>query len=171
MRTLIVVDMQNDFITGSLGTAEAVSIVPNVVKKISEYEAAGARIIFTRDTHFDNYLETNEGKHLPVVHCVKDTWGWQVEDTVDRPGMEHVDKITFGYDGWGSYQFDEVEICGLCTDICVISNALILKALNPEMEIYLDPSCCAGVTPATHEAAIAAMSCCQIQIIESEKTE
>ena len=112
-RALIVVDMQNDFITGSLGTQEAVAILPAVREKIRRRDSEGWEIIYTRDTHFADYLSTNEGRHLPVVHCVKDTWGWQVEETVDMPGKLHVDKNAFGYTGWGFLRPDEVELIGL----------------------------------------------------------
>ena len=142
--TLIVVDMQNDFIDGTLGTKEAQAIVSNVAKKIKEYKDAGKQVIFTRDTHSENYLETYEGKHLPVTHCVKNTIGWL---------------------NWKDFGFESVEICGLCTDICVVSNALIIRANYPEIDITIDASCCAGVTPDTHKAALATMKMCQIEVI------
>ncbi len=174
-KTLIVVDMQKDFIDGALGTGEAVAIVPNVKKKISEYIERGDQVIFTRDTHSEDYLNTHEGKNLPVVHCVKNSEGWQIPSDIDVPTCEHIDKGTFGWDMWDaeidrdghiSYRnFDEVEIVGLCTDICVVSNALILRAYYPEIEITVDASCCAGVTPETHKAALDTMKCCQIKII------
>ena len=166
MKTLIVVDMQNDFIDGALGTKEAQAIVPNVKKKIEEYKARGDEIIFTRDTHFDGYLETNEGKHLPVKHCIRGTHGWQVSDDIGNGvGYEVIDKITFGYDGWDGFDFEEVELVGLCTDICVVSNALILKAQFPKINITVDASCCAGVTPESHKAALTTMKMCQINVI------
>lgn len=165
-KTLIVVDMQNDFIDGALGTKEAQAIVPNVKKKIEEYKSRGDEIIFTRDTHFNNYLETNEGKHLPVEHCIRDTHGWQISDNIGNcVGHPVIDKITFGYDRWTMYYFEEIELVGLCTDICVVSNALILKALFPEINITVDASCCAGVTPESHQAALTTMKMCQINII------
>ena len=165
-KTLIVIDMQNDFIDGSLGTKEAQAIVPNVKKKIEEYKARGDEIIFTRDTHFDNYLETNEGKHLPVEHCIRNTHGWQISDNLGNcVGYDVIDKITFGYDGWNGFDFEEVELVGLCTDICVVSNALILKAQFPEINITVDASCCAGVTPESHQAALTTMKMCQINVI------
>lgn len=164
-KTLIVIDMQNDFITGSLGTKEAVMIVPNVKKKIEEYRSRGDRIIFTRDTHFKNYLETSEGKHLPVKHCIRDTNGWHIADGLATDGCDCIDKITFGYSRWYSYDFEEVELVGLCTDICVVSNALILKAFFPEANITVDASCCAGVTPESHKAALQTMKMCQINVI------
>lgn len=161
-RTLIVIDMQNDFIDGALGTKQAVSIVPAVCKKIKEYKARGDEIIFTRDTHGENYLETNEGKSLPVVHCVKGTHGWNIADGLCFEGAKIIDKPSFGYTGWGNFDFEEVELVGLCTDICVVSNALIIKATFPEIKVSVDPSCCAGVTPKTHEAALETMRCCQV---------
>lgn len=166
MKTLIVVDMQNDFIDGSLGTKEAVAIVPNVKKKIEEYKARGDRIIYTRDSHTENYLNTNEGKHLPVKHCVTLTHGWNVAEELDDNTREHVDKTTFGYIYWNDdFNFDEVELVGLCTDICVVSNALILKAQFPDIPITVDASCCAGVTPESHKAALLTMKMCQINVI------
>lgn len=167
-KTLIVVDMQKDFIDGALGTNEAVAIVENVKKKINEYYENGDEIIFTRDTHFENYMDTNEGKHLPVVHCVKDTDGWQIAEGLEVPGATYVDKPTFGYVDWKKFDFEEVELVGLCTDICVVSNALIIKALFPEIDVFVDATCCAGVTPATHDAALATMKMCQI-IVKEDK--
>lgn len=166
MKTLIVIDMQNDFISGALGTKEAQAIVPKVKKKIDEYRARGEKIIFTRDTHFKDYLKTNEGKHLPVEHCIKNTHGWQLSDDLGNcAGYEVIDKVTFGYDEWHFYNFEEIEIVGLCTDICVVSNALILKAQFPEIDITIDASCCAGVTPESHKAALTTMKMCQINVI------
>lgn len=163
MKTLIVIDMQNDFVDGALGTKDAVAIVENVRRKIEQYKARGDEIIFTRDTHGENYPETNEGRNLPVVHCVRGTHGWQLVEGLYVDGAKIIDKPSFGYTGWGSFNFESVELIGLCTDICVVSNALILKAEFPEIEISVDPSCCAGVTPETHEAALATMRCCQIK--------
>lgn len=164
-KVLIVVDMQNDFIDGALGTPEAQSIVPNVKKKIEEYRSRGDEIIFTRDTHEKNYLETNEGKHLPVEHCILNTQGWQIADGLEVENCGYVDKPTFGWRYWGNYIFEEIEIVGLCTDICVVSNALILKATFPEANITVDASCCAGVTPESHKAALTTMQMCQINVI------
>ncbi len=164
MKTLIVIDMQNDFIDGSLGTKEAAEIVDKVKNKIAEYVKNGDKIIYTRDTHFDDYLSTSEGKKLPVIHCVKDTYGWQIADGVYADGAEIIDKLSFGYAEWGKYDFDKIELIGLCTDICVVSNALILKALFPDAEISVDKACCAGVTPETHNAALETMKMCQIDI-------
>ena len=165
-RTLIVIDMQNDFIDGALGTKEAQAIVPNVKKKIEEYAARGDEIIFTRDTHRANYLETNEGKHLPVEHCIHGTEGWIIAKEVSYPEYDHIDKYTFGFEYWKDhYNFYDIEIVGLCTDICVVSNALILKAQFPESNITVDASCCAGVTPESHKAALTTMNMCQINVI------
>lgn len=163
-KTLIVIDMQNDFIDGSLGTPEAVAIVENVKRKINEYKREGYEIIFTRDTHGEDYLDTPEGKKLPVVHCVKGTYGWQISDKLDSESCEIIDKPSFGWTHWNERNFDSIELIGLCTDICVVSNALILKAQFPEAEITVDASCCAGVTPETHSAAITTMKMCQINV-------
>ena len=165
MKTLLVIDMQNDFIDGSLGTAEAQLIVDNVKKKIETYLEAGDQVIFTRDTHHDNYLETNEGKHLPVVHCIEGTEGWKIRDGLLTDGCAIIDKPSFGFTGWGEYDFEEVELVGLCTDICVVSNALIIKALFPDIKVSVDSKCCAGVTPESHEAALTTMKMCQIEVM------
>ncbi len=165
MRALIVVDMQNDFIDGMLGTPEAVQIVDNVKKKIKEYKDRGDQIIFTRDTHHENYLSTNEGKHLPITHCVENTEGWEIADGIYVEGCDIVNKPSFGYTGWKDYDFEEVELVGLCTDICVVSNALVLKALFPEIKISVDAKCCAGVTPQSHDAALTTMNMCQIEVL------
>ncbi|MDE6923878.1 MAG: cysteine hydrolase [Acetatifactor sp.] len=164
-KTLIVVDMQNDFIDGALGTKEAEAIVENVKKKIAQYRDAGDEIIFTRDTHQKDYLETNEGRHLPVEHCIEGTEGWKIAEGLEVPEAVYINKPGFGYLNWKDYQLEEVEIVGLCTDICVVSNALIIKALYPEIEVSVDASCCAGVTPQSHEAALTTMKMCQITIV------
>lgn len=163
-KTLIVVDMQNDFIDEALGTKEAVAIVPNVKKKIEEYAANGDEIIFTRDTHSEDYLETPEGKKLPVRHCIKGTHGWEIADGLYVEGCKIIDKPNFGWPEWKNESLEKVEIIGLCTDICVVSNALIIKASFPDAEVSVDASCCAGVTPETHAAALATMKMCQIDI-------
>ncbi len=164
MKTLIVIDMQNDFIDGSLGTKEAITIVPKVKKKIEEYRENKDEIIFTRDTHGENYLETSEGRNLPVKHCIKGTDGWCISSELLTDGAKIIDKPSFGYTGWNKFAFEEIEIVGLCTDICVVSNALILKALFPEIKISVDSSCCAGVTPETHKSALDTMKMCQIEV-------
>ena len=171
MKTLIVIDMQNDFVTGSLGTKEAQAIVPNVKKKIQEYVNRGDQIIFTRDTHYSNYLETQEGKMLPVEHCIYDTEGWEIVDELEVMNCIYVNKTSFGWDGWLKLNYEEIELIGVCTDICVISNALILKAQFPEVKITVDASCCAGVTPGLHEAALKVMKSCQINVIGDGKND
>lgn len=176
MKALVVVDMQNDFITGPLGTPEAVAIVPKVKAKVEEYRKRGERIIFTRDCHFGNYMESVEGKHLPVEHCIVGTRGWQIPSDLISYEDKRVNKYSFGYDQWNLNCFrdniddtpDEIEIIGLCTDICVVSNALILKAVLPQIcniEITVDASCCAGTTPENHKAALQVMKCCHINVI------
>ena len=165
MKTLIVVDVQNDFVTGTLGTPEAQAIIPNVKAKIQEYLGNNHQIIFTRDTHQGNYLETNEGKNLPVPHCIEGTEGWNIVDGLEVPNCSYINKPTFGWTNWNTEPFEEIEIIGLCTDICVVSNALILKAIFPEIKITVDASCCAGVTPESHKSALETMKMCQINII------
>ncbi len=164
-KTLIVVDMQNDFIDMALGTKEAVAIVPNVRAKIKEYVDNGDEIIFTRDTHGENYLETPEGKKLPVPHCIRGTAGWAIADGLYVDGCKIIDKPNFGWPDWKEEELESVEIVGLCTDICVVSNALIIKAGFPDAQIKVDASCCAGVTPETHSAALATMKMCQIDVV------
>ena len=141
----------------------------NEYKVVETTSTNSEEVIFTRDTHEENYLETNEGRHLPVPHCVKETEGWQVVKEIDCPDCEHIDKPTFGYIHWAEQFKDSrvsgIEIIGVCTDICVISNALILKAVLPEIDISVDASCCAGVTPETHRAALTAMKACQVNVI------
>lgn len=171
MKTLIVVDMQNDFVTGSLGTKEAQAIVPNVKRKIQEYSDRGDRIIFTQDTHCHNYLDTQEGKMIPVEHCIYETEGWKIVDGLEVPNCIHINKTSFGWDGWDELNYEEIELIGVCTDICVISNALILKAQFPEVKITVDASCCAGVTLELHEAALKVMRSCQINVIGDEKND
>lgn len=163
-RTLIVVDMQNDFIDGSLGTKEAQKIVAKVKNKIDEYRERGDEIIFTRDTHQKDYLETSEGKKLPVEHCIMGTQGWEIPKELDIPECLHIDKPTFGWKHWNEYEFEAIELVGLCTDICVVSNALMLKAFFPDVVISVDASCCAGVTQESHQAALMTMKMCQIEV-------
>ena len=164
-KTLIVVDMQNDFINMALGTKEAVAIVPAVKAKIEEYVKNGDEVIFTRDTHEENYLETNEGKHLPVPHCIRGTKGWEIADGLYVEGAKISDKPNFGWPNWEKENLEEVELVGLCTDICVVSNALIIKATHPEINVKVDSKCCAGVTPESHEAALKTMGMCQVQVL------
>ena len=164
-KTLIVVDMQNDFVDMALGTKEAVAIVPKVKKKIQEYVQNGDEIIFTRDTHFEDYLQTAEGKKLPVEHCIKDSKGWQIVDGLYVDGCKVIDKPNFGWPNWREEHLEDVEMIGLCTDICVVSNALIIKAAFPDASVKVDSACCAGVTVETHEAALKTMAMCQVEII------
>ena len=172
-KVLIVVDMQKDFVDGSLGTAEAVAIVDKVASRIAAFDG---RIFATLDTHQADYLETAEGKKLPVPHCIKDTDGWLLNEKVmyalSEKNYRTIEKGTFGstklVEEIAKLAADgevAVELIGLCTDICVVSNALLLKAHFPEMGIAVDASCCAGVTPKTHEAALETMKMCQIDII------
>lgn len=170
MDALVVVDMQKDFIDGSLGTKEAEAIVDRVVKKIKYFEGD---VIYTRDTHGEDYLETSEGKKLPVPHCVKDTEGWQINPRVFAAGdgkcAAVIDKPTFGSEALVSFvkekNYGKITVVGLCTDICVISNALLLKAALWETPIEVDAGCCAGVTSQSHERALEAMGMCQIEIV------
>lgn len=172
-RYLIVVDVQNDFVSDALGTPEAQQIVPAVVKKIKEYSG---NILVTLDTHQENYLDTQEGHLLPVKHCIQDTQGWQlaseVENVLSKKDAKVYTKPTFA-----SVQLaqelkaiheknpiEEIELVGLCTDICVISNAIMLKGFMPDVPIYVDASCCAGVTPEKHDAALEVMKSCQIYV-------
>ena len=176
-KILIVVDMQNDFVTGALGSEDAQKILPGVRAKIDAYHKEDAEVIFTRDTHGEDYMQTNEGKHLPVPHCIKGTDGWQIcSELTDGVTSEYktVDKPTFGFLGWKDVLASEtadgsdldIEMIGVCTDICVVSNALILKALYPEATVRVDAGCCAGVTPEAHAAALATMRSCQVDIID-----
>lgn len=170
---LVVVDMQKDFVDGALGTREAVSILPRVAERIKSHEGP---IFVTFDTHFENYMETAEGKKLPVPHCIRGTEGWKLHEAVQTAleGKKYipVEKITFGsvdlprlIAGEVGDEDFSVTLLGLCTDICVVSNALLLKAAFPEKEISVLRDCCAGVSPETHEAALKTMGCCQINII------
>lgn len=171
-KVLVVVDMQNDFIDGALGTKEAQAIVGRVIEKIKEYPEDC--IYATRDTHEEDYLETSEGKNLPVPHCIRGSEGWQIREEI-RAAMLHaviVDKPSFASLELADLlcrenerEELEIELVGLCTDICVVSNALLLKARLPETKISVDPSCCAGVTPESHEAALLTMKMCQIGLI------
>ncbi len=168
-KLLVVVDMQNDFVTGTLGSEEAVKIIPMVKSKIEEYKSANQSIIFTRDTHFENYLETQEGEYLPVVHCVKGTEGHEIISELEIKDCEIFDKPNFGSIELSKQislsEYEEIELCGLCTDICVVSNAIILKAQLPETKITVDPKCCAGVTVESHNAALLTMKMCQVNVI------
>lgn len=170
---LVVVDIQNDFVDGALGTTEAQGIIDNCVSKIENFDG---NIFVTYDTHTEDYLSTSEGKKLPVVHCVKDTHGWQLNEKIaqalEGKAYTPVEKPTFGStklpqliaDRAGDEDFD-ITLIGLCTDICVVSNALILKANFSEKEIYVDSACCAGVSVATHNSALDTMRTCQINVM------
>ena len=164
-KTLIVVDMQNDFIHMALGTPEAVAIVPRVKAKIEACLQAGYEIIYTRDTHGPEYLSTPEGKKLPVEHCIRGSKGWEIADGLYVPGCKIIDKPNFGWPHWDQEVLEDVELIGLCTDICVVSNALIIKATFPDAAVKVDKTCCAGVTPESHEAALTTMQMCQIDIV------
>ena len=169
MKILVVVDMQNDFVDGALGTKEAVAIVSKVVEKIKSYE--GEKIIFTRDTHEENYMETQEGKNLPVPHCIRATEGWELNPEIEMLRKEDaIDKPSFGSLELASYlkeqsDVESIEFVGICTDICVISNVMIAKAALPEVPVIVDASCCAGVTPESHKNALEAMKMCQVKVI------
>lgn len=167
---LAVIDMQNDFIDGALGTKEAEAIVGNVAALIRDFDG---EVICTRDTHYDDYLDTQEGKKLPVPHCIKDTEGWQICGQVSKAcaGKAKIfDKPTFGSVELAEYlkkmpDLESVTIIGLCTDICVISNALVIKAFLPEVTIKVNAGCCAGVTPQSHKNALEAMKMCQVEVV------
>ena len=179
MEILVVVDLQKDFVDGALGTPEAVRIVPRVAEKMRSFQG---RVLCTRDTHEENYLKTQEGRLLPVPHCIRGMEGWGLVPEVEHLCRETpVDKPTFGSTVLGQMlkaqdqelraggeRIERITLVGLCTDICVISNALLLKAFLPETEIAVDASCCAGVTPESHQTALSAMKMCQI-IVENEE--
>lgn len=174
MKILVVVDMQNDFITGALGTPEAQAIVPQVQTFIRRWlEERRGELYFTRDTHHGDYLDTQEGRSLPVVHCVEDTPGWEICDELAEYAADVpvFDKPTFGSQDLAEYlqesgcEPEEIVLVGLCTDICVISNAMLLKAFFPEAVVTVVEECCAGVTPESHKRALEAMQVCQIRVI------
>jgi nicotinamidase-related amidase len=171
-KIIVVVDMQNDFIDGSLGTAEAQEMLPRLKEKLKQATDSGsAELIFTMDTHGENYLQTQEGKNLPVEHCLKGSHGWEITPELQefvKQSKAVVEKPTFGSLELPKLLGDaeEVELVGLCTDICVISNAMVIKAAYPEVQVSVDASCCAGVTPESHKNALAAMKMCQIKVLE-----
>lgn len=180
MNVLIVVDMQNDFIDGALGTPEAQAIVDKVVEKVKGWDG---KLILTMDTHGADYLNTQEGKNLPVPHCIKGELGHAITQKLFNAVSERyadtaiVPKRTFGgvsvvqaLHDCGK-QLESITLVGLCTDICVISNAMLIKAFFPEVPITVDAACCAGVTPESHKNAIAAMKMCQIGIENEEVSE
>ncbi len=172
MNILVVVDMQNDFIDGALGTVEAMNILPNVLARIVTFDGL---VLATRDTHQENYLETQEGKKLPVVHCIEGTRGWEIRPEIQELlAMEPINKPTFGSVVLGDIlktfheemePIESITLIGVCTDICVVSNAMLLKAYLPEVPIKVDALCCAGVTPESHKLALDAMKACQIEIL------
>ena len=175
-KLLLVIDMQNDFIDGALGTKEAQSILPAVIERVRSFDGD---LIFTRDTHFDDYMETQEGKNLPVPHCIKGTPGWELAPELEKLRQERnapvFDKLTFGCKELPAYLEEHypeglgsAEFIGVCTDICVISNALLIKAFCPELPVSVDASCCAGVSPESHENALKAMEMCQIDVVRKE---
>ena len=165
---LIVIDMQNDFLTGTLANSQAERVIEGVRAKIENYRKAGKEIIFTRDTHFENYMQTQEGKNLPVPHCIKGTEGWNIADGFVRSSDKIFDKLTFGSVELAEYikrrAFQSVELVGVCTDICVVSNALLIKAFCLDTLVSVDASCCAGVTEESHESALKTMASCQVFI-------
>ena len=167
-KILIVVDMQNDFIDGSLGSREAMDIVPYVRSVIESFEG---KVFFTRDTHFENYMDTQEGKNLPVPHCIKDTNGWQIRAELDALRVsEPIDKLTFGSKDLveileNEQNIESITFVGLCTDICVISNVMLIKAFFPEIPLIVDAKGCAGVTPESHLRALEALKMCQVKVI------
>ena len=171
MKVLVVVDMQHDFVDGALGSDMARAIVPNVAAKIREYRKNGDCVIYTRDTHQTNYLDTQEGHNLPVPHCIEGTQGWQILPELEVGDSPVVNKVTFGSENLPKVlsevcpDMESVELIGLCTDICVISNAMVLKAFFPEVPLIVDSACCAGVSPETHQNALEAMKVCQIKIL------
>ena len=168
-KAIVVVDMQNDFIDGTLGTREAQEMLPRMVAKLTAARAEGVALIFTMDTHGTDYLATQEGKKLPVEHCIRGTAGWQIADALQpfvREAAAILEKPTFGATALPTVlaDYDEIEFVGLCTDICVISNALLAKAFYPEKRISVDAACCAGVTAESHTNALSAMRMCQVEI-------
>lgn len=171
-RLLVVVDMQNDFISGALGTKEAELIIPAVEEAVSQAKEQGVTVVFTKDTHFDNYLDTQEGKKLPVAHCIKGTEGFEIckELLCHAADKQVFEKGTFGSTELMEYVkkegFEDITLCGLCTDICVISNAMLVKAALPEACVKVLAKACAGVTPESHKNALSAMAMCQIEIVE-----
>ncbi len=167
-KILVVVDMQNDFIDGALGTKEALAIVPYVKETIKSFDG---KVFFTRDTHFESYLQSQEGKNLPVPHCIKGTYGWQIRDELDALRItEPIDKLTFGSSALidvlrAQDDIESITFLGLCTDICVISNVMVTKAFFPEIPLIVDARGCAGVTPESHKQALEAMKICQVKVI------
>jgi len=168
---LIVIDMQEDFVYGSLYNEAAQAIIPNIRKKIDHFLAKGDEVIFTRDTHSSKYLTTQEGQHLKMEHCINGTKGWTIVDELEEPSCRHINKYSFGYNHWDLEYLDDyenIELVGTCTSICVVSNALIIKALYPEIPIFVDASCCACVSEESHKAALQTMKMCQIEVYNED---
>ena len=168
-KAIVVVDMQKDFIDGALGTKEAQAMLPRMEAKLAAARAAGTALVFTMDTHGEDYLATQEGKRLPVPHCIRGTKGWEIAASLQlfvQAAVAVVEKPSFGSTELPAVLagYDEIELVGLCTDICFISNALLLKAFYPEKRISVDASCCAGVTVESHEDALRAMKMCQVDV-------
>lgn len=169
-KAIVVIDMQKDFIDGSLGTKEAVQMLPRLVEKLAqESKNPEVDLFFTQDTHEENYLQTQEGKHLPVEHCIRGTKGWEFPAELSpyvQKAKAIVEKNTFGSTKLPTLliEYKAIELCGLCTDICVVSNALLLKASYPEKNIHVDAQCCAGTTPNMHVKALDVMRVCQVEI-------
>ena len=171
-RLLIVVDMQKDFIDGALGFEGADAIIPGIIERIAEYKASGDEVVYTMDTHTPEYMNTQEGRNLPVIHCVKGSEGFKLDKALEEhlSGCKAFEKPTFGsmelanYIASNASEYSSIEVCGLVSNICVVSNALLIKAALPEMPLFVDASCCAGVTPESHEAALTTMKYCQITI-------
>ena len=166
-RLLIVIDMQNDFISGALKNPDAEAIVDKIAKAVAEFDGD---IIATRDTHAEDYLTTSEGKYLPVPHCIQGTQGWEIASSIAKAlaakNAKIIDKPTFGYLAWdGLSGYDEAILTGTCTDICVVSNALVLKAKYPDLRLKVNAALCAGTSKENHEAALKVMACCQTEII------
>jgi nicotinamidase-related amidase len=161
MKVLLVIDMQNDFISGALGSPEAQAIVERVAAKIKDFDG---QVWATRDTHEENYLSTPEGQKLPVPHCIRGTKGWEIADGLYAEGCRIIDKPNFGWPHWDEIPLEAVELVGLCSDICVVSNALIIKATHPDIPVSANFHCCAGVTPEAHLHAFNVMNQCQIDI-------
>lgn len=176
MKILVVIDMQNDFLDGALRNEEAIKIIDDVCSKIEEYKNSNALIFATRDTHYDNYMKTNEGKNLPVPHCIYNTHGWEINDKIkmslgdakvfDKPTFGSVELANYLYDNYKENEEElDIELCGVCTDICVISNAMLIKAYLPNSNIVVDARLVRGVTNETHQNALNAMKCCHIKVV------
>ena len=170
MKVLAIIDMQKDFIDGALGTKEAAAIVPAVAARLHQARSSGETVVFTRDTHHADYLTTQEGQKLPVPHCLEGSDGWQIDAALPVMDAPVFDKPGFGSPALIDYlshlpELESVEFVGLCTDICVITNAMMLKGALPELSIRVRAACCAGVTPQSHENALAVMKQCQIEIM------